>query len=182
MAEIGRFVKINAEIPVNTIFIGPCTAKKQEIQLPSVDLWIDCALTFEELQAMIDARGIDETQLPEMPVDDASYFGRIFGRIGGLSEAVAQVIKEKGLDFQAKPEICDGIEACKLALLKAKAGKLDKNFIEGMACVGGCAGGAASLTHEPKSRMKVDNYGKSSDKTGVADAIEKYKDKVQTIR
>ena len=47
MAEIGRFIKINAEIPVKTVFIGPCTAKKQEMQLPSVDLWIDCVLTFD---------------------------------------------------------------------------------------------------------------------------------------
>lgn len=182
MAEIGRFIKINAEIPVKTVFIGPCTAKKQEMQLPSVDLWIDCVLTFEELQAMLDARGIDETTLEETPVDDASYFGRIFGRSGGLTEAVQQVVKEQSFDVEVKPEICDGIEACKVALLKAKVGKLDKNFIEGMACVGGCAGGAASLTHEPKSRMRVDNYGKATDKAGVLDSVEKYQEKVQTIR
>ena len=131
---------------------------------------------------MLDARGIDETTLEETPVDDASYFGRIFGRSGGLTEAVQQVVKEQSFDVEVKPEICDGIEACKVALLKAKVGKLDKNFIEGMACVGGCAGGAASLTHEPKSRMKVDNYGKATDKAGVLDSVEKYQEKVQTIR
>ena len=167
MAELGKFVKC--------IFIGPCTAKKAEMRLPNVDLWIDSVLTFEELQAMIDAREIEMENLEETSMNDASYFGRIFGRSGGLTEAVLEVIKEKGLDFEVKAEACDGIEACKAALLKAKFGKLDKNFIEGMACVGGCVGGAASLNHEPKSRMKVDKYGKDSDKENVRQAIDTYK-------
>ncbi len=175
MAEIGKFVKLGGESPVKCIFIGPCTAKKAEMRLPNVDLWIDSVLTFEELQAMIDAREIEMENLEETSMNDASYFGRIFGRSGGLTEAVLEVIKEKGLDFEVKAEACDGIEACKAALLKAKFGKLDKNFIEGMACVGGCVGGAASLNHEPKSRMKVDKYGKDSDKENVRQAIDTYK-------
>lgn len=175
MAEIGKFVKLGGESPVKCIFIGPCTAKKAEMRLPNVDLWIDSVLTFEELQAMIDAREIEMENLEETSMNDASYFGRIFGRSGGLTEAVLEVIKEKGLDFEVKAEACDGIEACKAALLKSKFGKLDKNFIEGMACVGGCVGGAASLNHEPKSRMKVDKYGKDSDKENVRQAIDTYK-------
>lgn len=175
MAEIGKFVKLGGESPVKCIFIGPCTAKKAEMRLPNVDLWIDSVLTFEELQAMIDAREIEMESLEETSMNDASYFGRIFGRSGGLTEAVLEVVKEKGLDFEVKAETCDGIEACKAALLKAKFGKLDKNFIEGMACVGGCVGGAASLNHEPKSRMKVDKYGKDSDKENVRQAIDTYK-------
>ncbi|WP_370813401.1 4Fe-4S dicluster domain-containing protein [Butyricicoccus pullicaecorum] len=175
MAELGKFVKLGGESPVKCIFIGPCTAKKAEMRLPNVDLWIDSVLTFEELQAMIDAREIEMENLEETSMNDASYFGRIFGRSGGLTEAVLEVIKEKGLDFEVKAEACDGIEACKAALLKAKFGKLDKNFIEGMACVGGCVGGAASLNHEPKSRMKVDKYGKDSDKENVCQAIDTYK-------
>lgn len=175
MAEIGKFVKLGGESPVKCIFIGPCTAKKAEMRLPNVDLWIDSVLTFEELQAMIDAREIEMESLEETSMNDASYFGRIFGRSGGLTEAVLEVVKEKGLDFEVKAEACDGIEACKAALLKAKFGKLDKNFIEGMACVGGCVGGAASLNHEPKSRMKVDKYGKDSDKENVRQAIDTYK-------
>ncbi len=175
MAEIGKFVKLGGESPVKCIFIGPCTAKKAEMRLPNVDLWIDSVLTFEELQAMIDAREIEMESLEETSMNDASYFGRIFGRSGGLTEAVLEVVKEKGLDFEVKAETCDGIEACKAALLKAKFGKLDKNFIEGMACVGGCVGGAASLNHEPKSRMKVDKYGRDSDKENVRQAIDTYK-------
>ena len=50
-----------------------------------------------------------------------------------------------------------GIEECKLALLKKTKGKLDANFIEGMACVGGCIGGAGCLTHHSeKNRIEAD--------------------------
>lgn len=174
MAEIGRFIKINAETPVKTIFIGPCTAKKAEQHKPTVDLWVDCILTFEELQAMIDSQKIDMPSLDETPLTDASPWGRIFGRSGGLTEAVLQAKKEKNLDFEVKAEICNGIEACKLALLKAKAGKLDKNFIEGMACVGGCVGGACSLNHEPKSRAKLQEYGNEAQHKEIAESIANY--------
>ena len=175
MAELGRYVKVNAEMPVKTIFIGPCTAKKAEQRKPTVDLWIDCVITFEELQAMLDAKEIDMSVMDETAMADASPWGRIFGRSGGLTEAVLEAAREKGLDFEVKAEVCDGIEACKLALLKAKAGKLDKNFIEGMACVGGCVGGAASLNHEPKSRMKVDKYGEKAENPEIKTALQNYK-------
>ena len=175
MAEIGRYIKMNADTPLKTIFIGPCTAKKQEITRPTVDMWIDCVITFEELQAMLDAKQINLSEMDETPINDASYFGRVFGRSGGLTEAVLEVAKEREMDFEVKAEVCSGIEECKVALLKAKVGKLNKNFIEGMACPGGCVSGAGSLTHEPKSKMKVDQYGKKSVRETVADAIGQYK-------
>ena len=68
----------------------------------------------------------------------------------GLEEA----LKEKGLDkeFQLKAVPCSGIEACEVALLKAKRGVLDGNFIEGMACDGGCVqGGRLSGAQPPQS-------------------------------
>ena len=44
-------------------------------------------------------------------------------------------------------------------LLLAKSGKLYANFIEGMACIGGCVGGAGCLTHSEKNRIAIDKYG-----------------------
>jgi len=43
-----------------------------------------------------------------------------------------------------------GIDEIDKALRLLKLGKNTFNFIEGMVCKGGCIGGAASLTHEPK--------------------------------
>ena len=104
---------------------------------------MDAAMTFEELQALFDSREIDITALEEGVLDEASYFGRIFARCGGLAEAVAQGIREQGsTDFELKATSCDGIEQCRIALLKKSKNLLDANFIEGMACTGGCIGGA----------------------------------------
>ena len=147
MGAISKYLKEH-EAPCKIVFIGPCTAKKAEVQKDSVKPYVDVALTFEELQALYDSRDIDITTLPEGVLDNASYFGRIFARCGGLSDAVAEAVKEQGLtDFELKPCVCDGIEACKIALLKKSRNLIDANFIEGMACINGCIGGAGCLTH-----------------------------------
>lgn len=45
------------------------------------------------------------------------------------------------------------------------------NFIEGMACVGGCIGGAGCLTHGEKNRAEVDKYGREAYEKTIKDAI-----------
>ena len=169
MAAIARFIKETTP-DAKTIFIGPCTAKKAEAQLDTVKPYIDAVLTFEELQALFDSRDLDITTLPEDVLDNASYFGRIFARSGGLSDAVAEGLKEQNIDFDIKPCVCDGIEACRMALLKKSKNALDANFIEGMACLGGCIGGAGCLTHGEKNKAEVDKYGREAYEKTIADA------------
>lgn len=170
MATIARYIKSKAP-NAKIVFIGPCTAKKAEVAKESVQPYIDAVLTFEELQALFDSKDLDITTLDEDVLDNASYFGRIFARSGGVSDAIAQALKEQGLDFDLKACACDGIEACKIALLKKSKGVLDANFIEGMACVGGCIGGAGCLTHGEKNKAEVDKYGKEASEKTIADAI-----------
>ena len=170
MAELGKLIK-EKDSSAKVIFIGPCTAKKAEAEDEKVSPYIDVVLTFEELQALFDSREIELNALDETPLENASYFGRIFARSGGLSEAVINAIKEQNIDFEVKPVICDGIEACRVALLKLNKGVLDGNFIEGMACVGGCIGGAGCLTHGEKSKMEVDKYGKQATFQTNLDAV-----------
>ena len=45
------------------------------------------------------------------------------------------------------------------------------NFIEGMACVGGCIGGAGCLTHGTKDKAEVDKYGREAYEKTITDAI-----------
>ena len=171
MATIAKYIKEH-ESPCKVVFIGPCTAKKAEVKKKSVSPYVDAAMTFEELQALFDSRDIDITGLSEGVLDNASYFGRIFARCGGLADAVAEGLKEHGYDdFELKACSCDGIEACRTALLKKKKGVLDANFIEGMACIGGCIGGAGCLTHGEKNKAEVDKYGKEAYEKTISDAI-----------
>ncbi len=171
MATLAKYIKAT-DPAAKVVFIGPCTAKKAEVQREEVKPYVDVALTFEELQALFDSREIDITALPEDVLDNASYYGRIFARSGGLSDAVAQALKEQALTaFPLKALPCDGIEACRIALLKKSKGVLDANFIEGMACPGGCIGGAGCLTHGDKNKAEVDKYGQEAFEKTIGDAI-----------
>lgn len=170
MATIAKYIKETTE-DAKTIFIGPCTAKKAEAQLETVKPYVDAVLTFEELQALFDSRDIDITELPEDVLDNASYYGRIFARSGGLSDAAAQGLKEQNINFELKAVTCSGIEECRAALLKKSKNVLDGNFIEGMACTGGCIGGAGCLTHGVKDKAEIDKYGKEAFEKTMSDAI-----------
>lgn len=170
MAMLSKYIK-DREANAKVVFIGPCTAKKAEAQLESVKPYVDAVLTFEELQALFDSKDFDIMTLEEDVLDNASYFGRIFARSGGLTDAVVQALKEQNIDFEVKPVVCDGIEQCKLALLKKSKNALDANFIEGMACIGGCIGGAGCLTHGEKNKAEVDKYGREAYEKTISDAI-----------
>ncbi len=170
MATLAKYIK-EQDKGAKVIFISPCTAKKAEANLDEVKEYVDAVLTFEELQALFDSRDIFISTLDESPLDNASYFGRIFARSGGLTAAAEQAMKEQNIDFEIKPVVCDGIEACRIALLKMSKGLLDGNFIEGMACIGGCIGGSSCLTHGEKNKAEVEKYGKEAGDRSISDAV-----------
>lgn len=171
MAVIARYIK-STDPTAKVVFIGPCTAKKAEVRKEEVRKYVDSAMTFEELQALFDSKDIDIMTLDEVELNNASYYGRIFARSGGLTDAVTQAIKEHGItDFELKATTCDGIEECRTALLKKSKNVLNSNFIEGMACVGGCIGGAGCLTHGEKNKAEVDKYGAEAYEKTITDAI-----------
>ncbi|MCI8646874.1 MAG: 4Fe-4S dicluster domain-containing protein [Firmicutes bacterium] len=173
MATLGKFIKEHDK-DAKVVFIGPCTSKKAEIKQDHVKDWIDYVMTFEELQAIIDSKDIIVEELPETEMDDATYFGRVFARIGGVTDAVTEAIKELGREeFEFNPLVCEGIDKCKPALMRAKKGKLPNNFIEGMICSGGCIGGAGCLTHGEANKKEVDDYGKTAAIQHIEEALEK---------
>ena len=175
VATISKYIK-ETDPDARVVFIGPCTAKKAEFQKERVRPYIDSVITFEELQALFDSRDLVIESLPETILDNASYFGRIFARSGGLTDAVRQALIERGLDktFEYRPISCDGIEQCRAALFRASKNVLPNNFIEGMACVGGCIGGAGCLTHGEKDKTEVDKYGQEALEKRISDSIGVY--------
>ena len=170
-ATISKYIK-ETYPDSKIVFIGPCTAKKMEFQKEKIKHYIDSVITFEELQALFDSRDIDITELNEEPLDNATYFGRIFARSGGLADAVKQALKEHSLeDFEFNPISCNGIEECRTALFKKAKNVLPNNFIEGMACVGGCIGGAGCLTHGDKNKKEIDKYGEEAIEKTISESI-----------
>lgn len=120
---------------------------------------------------MFEARNIDVAALEEAELDQASGYGRCFARSGGVTAAVAQALKEQEADFALKPMPCSGFEACRLAFLKAAKGVGDFNFIEGMACEGGCVQGPAQLIRSPRNQGDVERHAKQAEGRTIADAV-----------
>ena len=86
---------------------------------------------------------------------------------------------ENNIDFDVKPVVCEGIENLKTYLAKIKRGKVDFNFLEGMACMGGCIGGPCNINHEIKDKLQIDKYGKESSTKTINESLENLKEKIK---
>lgn len=163
LSPAGATAKIlkEREPDCKTVFIGPCTAKKTEFQRDEYKNLIDSVITFEELQALIDGADIDIGALESEEFCNSSRYGRGFAKSGGVSAAVKKALEDKGSAFEVRPVICSGLDECRVALIKAERGLLTENFIEGMACAGGCVGGAGCLTHVESNVSRLDKYAVS---------------------
>ena len=147
---------------------------------------VDVALTTRELGRMIQQAGIDFKALEDTMYDPAfgigSGAGAIFGATGGVMEAAlrtaAEVIEKKPLeklefeevrgtagikyatyklgDIQLKVAVVSGTKNAKEVLNKVKAGELDVQFIEIMACPGGCVNGGGQPYQPASVRNNVD--------------------------
>jgi iron only hydrogenase large subunit-like protein len=151
MVATGRYIKAK-DNDAKVVFIGPCTAKKNEVLIESIKDAVDYVLTFEELIALFDAFEIEPEKCEDIVVDQASIFGRNFAVGGGLTAAIENFIQEKGVKIEFKPVKVSGGAEIKKTMTMAKVGKLPGNFIEGMMCEGGCINGAAKIAPVMKAK------------------------------
>ena len=147
---------------------------------------VDVAITTREVGRMIQKAGINFRALEDGKFDDpfdiGSGAGAIFGATGGVMEAAlryaAEIILGKKLEKVDFPEV-RGTEGIKTAsyklgditvnvavasstgkarelLNKVKNGELNVQFIEIMACPGGCVNGGGQPIQPAKVRMSTD--------------------------
>ena len=173
MVETAMLIK-RTDPTGKVIFIGPCASKKLEYKQEKTKGAIDSVLSFEELQAFLDARDIEVGALEETALDNASFYGRIFAKSGGIAQGVADVAAGMGVEG-IKPVAMNGIDECRANLLKLKMGRAAENFFEGMACDGGCLNGALCLNHGPKNVVDVDKYGASAKEKDIENSVKLYK-------
>lgn len=147
------------------VFVGPCSAKKLEAQRRSVRSEVDYVLTFEEMAGMMQARGIDYLSLEdddESDFDVASQDGRDFAVAGGVAAAVVHAIEDRHPGREVKVASAEGLDECRAMMRDAVRGKYPGYLLEGMACPGGCVGGAGTLQAIARSAAAVRRYGKRS--------------------
>ncbi|PTV93296.1 ferredoxin hydrogenase large subunit [Halanaerobium saccharolyticum] len=136
-----------------TVFVGPCTAKKAEALK---DKNVDYVLTFAELLALFTASNINLAQITkEEKFEDAGELGRQFAYAGGLQKSLQEMV---AADFESKQ--VDGLGKLKKELLLIKADKHKYNFLEGMACTGGCVGGPFSMINQNLAKKLVKEFAK----------------------
>jgi ferredoxin hydrogenase large subunit len=136
---------------LKTVFIGPCTAKKEEALS---DQNVDYVLTFEELISLFAASSINLAQIDkEEKLEDAGALGRQFAYAGGLQKSLQELA---AVDFDSKQ--VDGLGRLKKELYLIKADKNNYNFLEGMACVGGCIGGPSAMINQKKAKKLIQEF------------------------
>lgn len=130
------------------VFIGPCVAKRYEAnkKYPGV---VDRVLSFSELHALLDAKGIDMTDLPDLTTvnEDCSAFEDC--RNFAVNSGVAGCVMSR-VDDPAKYKVMaiSGLDKKTVRQIKLWT-KLppDADLIEVMACEGGCIAGPGSLVN-----------------------------------
>jgi iron only hydrogenase large subunit-like protein len=164
MIAAGRVIK-KLDPQCRVVFIGPCVAKKAEAKAEDLKDSIDYVLTFTELKDIFHVLDINLEELhEELSSQYASKGGRIYGRIGGVSIAVEDAVRNM---FPDKSDIftseqASGIKECKKMLEDALKGEIKVSFLEGMGCDGGCVGGPKTLIPKEKGKEMVDSFGEES--------------------
>jgi iron only hydrogenase large subunit-like protein len=163
MVYASRLAKEELGNDIITVFVGPCSAKRDEA---IKDPWTDLCLTYDEIVGLFDAFEIDLVKCEKSPFTgvEGAKEGRGFSVTGGLAATVLSfgtpLIKEaaeKGVKIEAKPYVINGLTAAQVKNLKkyAREGKAPGNIIEVMVCEGGCVSGPGMPLHPPVASTKV---------------------------
>ena len=116
------------------VFIGPCISKKDEVD--KYPEYIDCALTFEELNRWMSSEGVefDYTIKP----GGSGGRARWFPTRGGIIESMDL---QKDFSYFS----VDGVENCLNALEDIRDGNIENCFVEMSACSSSCIGGPVMM-------------------------------------
>ena len=157
---------------IKICFVGPCAAKKLEASRRTIRSHVDFVVTFEELMGMFEAREVDFETLEPLPGDElnaGTAAGRGFATSGGVAQAVVDAIHSYNPDMEIKVASAQGLADCKKLLMMARAGKYDGYLLEGMACPGGCMGGAGTLAEPAKAIAALKKYTAEADVKNAVD-------------
>ena len=133
-----------------TVFIGPCVAKRKE----GIDNeFVDFVLSFSELDTILEAIDIKPSDCEGIVLDKIDSEARGFALSGGVIAAV----KAQNLQIDIKSLSVDGLNKKTINLLKAfSKGKAPAQFIEVMACEGGCIAGPVSHMNAQKGKRNFE--------------------------
>ena len=151
---------------------------------------VDAVITTRELARMIKQAHINFVELEDSkfdnPMGEATGAAAIFGVTGGVMEAALRTVQEKvtgnsfeKLEYEAvrgmdgikraevdmngtkvKVVVASGLKNAQTIMEEIKSGKADYQFVEIMACPGGCIMGGGQPIRTSKERSTIDIRGK----------------------
>ena len=151
---------------------------------------VDAVITTRELARMIKQAHIDFVNLEDSeydaPMGEATGAAAIFGTTGGVMEAALRTVQEKvtgnhferleyeqvrgkegikraSLDMngtKVNVVVASGLKNAQTIMEDIKSGKADYQFVEIMACPGGCVMGGGQPIRTSKERANIDIRGK----------------------
>ena len=170
---------------IYVVSVMPCVAKKFERQRPEMENDVDAVITTRELAKMIKQANIDFEMLTDSefdnPMGEATGAGAIFGTTGGVMEAALRTAQdmltgkdleeinfeevrgEKGIKRaivtvagkEIRIVVSSGLGNARKVMEMLKSGKLEADFVEIMACPGGCIMGGGQPIKSSKIRREV---------------------------
>ena len=172
MCAVSRMIKAKDPDAV-TVFVGPCVAKKSEVADQKIEGNADYALNYNEILAILKAKDV-ELEPAENTYQDSTIFGKFYGNSGGVTDSVLEYMKETEQNEDIKVCKANGAAECKKALMFLQRGRLPEDFIEGMACEGGCVGGPSRNEEIIKARKVRETMIKSADDRKITDNLKRY--------
>jgi ferredoxin hydrogenase large subunit len=155
------------------VFIGPCVAKKAEKLLKKNADNIDYVMTFEEITAMMEAKGVDPLKMKgEAKVPNGSFSGRNFCNTGGVADSLNKYLEETGSSERLTLKCANGSEQCVQFVKDLALGKQTEDVLEGMMCEGGCMAGVDSQAvnlFQVKSHAERENQAAKQTKIAAAE-------------
>ncbi len=155
------------------VALMPCITKMDEITRDDIKD-VDLVLTTRVVIRLLKQQGIDMAKMPDELFDDplslSSGAGLRFGTSGGVCEAALRNLQDQ-LPRPVKSVVVSGIANAEKLLQQIKAGTVHYDFIEVMACPGGCVNGGG----QPSDQSLIqDNRGNAKKRAATIKRLDKY--------
>jgi len=151
MIAHARWIRQQLGDKTMVIFIGPCVAKKAEIERHDLSGEVNCAITFEELQTWLRQENILMDQLEESDFDEQpAGYAQLFPLSGGLFKTAELPVDNLNLDILSINGFDELHEALKVVDEKDAPVIIDPLF-----CTYGCIDGPAIASEQSVFQRKM---------------------------
>lgn len=163
MVAHGQICKHDYGKEALVVFAGPCIAKIAEArENPTA---IDAVITFRELKSWLEKNRVDnKATVHNAKRDGETYRARYFPIPGGIVKSFMDPV-----ELEHSIVCVDGIENCIEVFDGIVKGEINPQFVEALACNGGCIGGPAGSDEQCMAarRIKVMEFAKNADKPSI---------------